>query len=379
MARPGDLILISPGVYHEQVTVATPQVVLRGVDRGGVILDGAGQMANGVHVRADGVAVENLTVRGYTATGVLVARTTDAAAKLDARDPVRGYRIAYVTTRDNTVHGIWANGARSGLIDHSYAAGSNDAGVTVSRCRPCNTVVTDTIGERNSVGFLARNASDELFVVRSTWRANRVGMVSGSFEEGDSFAPQSGTTFAGNLVTDNGNRDAPETSTGAYGMGIVLAGSAAAQVIRNRVAGNPGVGVAVTDLGTFGPTANEVRDNALAANGTDLSFFLIRVTSSSTARNCFAGNIFQRSTPPEIEATLACGVDAKGRPDSFPPPRLPLAPTPGTQTSASGGARTADPAPADVTSMPSAAADPAEPPPDVTPGLKLGTIVLPPG
>ncbi len=39
-ARPGDLVLVSPGVYHEEVTVATNGIVLRGVDRNTTILDG---------------------------------------------------------------------------------------------------------------------------------------------------------------------------------------------------------------------------------------------------------------------------------------------------------------------------------------------------
>ena len=38
--RPGDLVLVSPGVYHESVTVATDGIVLRGVDRNRTILDG---------------------------------------------------------------------------------------------------------------------------------------------------------------------------------------------------------------------------------------------------------------------------------------------------------------------------------------------------
>src|SRR5215467_8139410 len=45
-ARPGDWVLIAPGVYHEQgsaeagVLIRTPGVHLRGLDRNGVIVDG---------------------------------------------------------------------------------------------------------------------------------------------------------------------------------------------------------------------------------------------------------------------------------------------------------------------------------------------------
>jgi hypothetical protein len=372
-ATPGDLILVSPGVYHEQVVVSTPRVVLRGIDRGSVILDGGGRLRNGVHLRANGTAVENLTVQNYTDTGVLVARSADPNAKVSADNPLRGYRVSYVTASNNTSRGVWMNGARGGLIDHTYAAGSNQAGVAVSRCKPCNTVVTDSVAEGNSVGFVARNASDGLVIARSVWRANRVGIASGSFEEGDDFAPQTGITVAGNLVTDNSNRDAPETSTGAYGMGIVLAGSTAGRVFRNRVLRNPGVGVAVTDLGSFGPTANEVRDNALEGNGTDLSLFLIRAKGDGigTTSNCFAGNSFVRSMPSDIESLLGCGAASKAKIDSFPPPRMPLSPAPAD------GPRATRPLPTDVPPMPTAAVDPAEPAPDAMPHLDLSAIVVP--
>ena len=67
-AQPGDLVRIGPGIYHEQVVVgpAKHDIVLRGTDRNRVVLDGGdGARFNGIAVHADGVAVENLTVRGF--------------------------------------------------------------------------------------------------------------------------------------------------------------------------------------------------------------------------------------------------------------------------------------------------------------------------
>ncbi|MBV9284992.1 MAG: plasmid stabilization protein, partial [Acidimicrobiia bacterium] len=39
-AHPDDFVLVGPGTYHEAVTVKTPHVTIRGVDRNAVILDG---------------------------------------------------------------------------------------------------------------------------------------------------------------------------------------------------------------------------------------------------------------------------------------------------------------------------------------------------
>ena len=55
-AAPGSLILIEPGTYEEAVDVTTDDLVIRGLDRNEVILDGGFEMENGIRVlEADGV------------------------------------------------------------------------------------------------------------------------------------------------------------------------------------------------------------------------------------------------------------------------------------------------------------------------------------
>ena len=68
--RPGDLILVSPGTYHEAVNVTTQELTIRGLDRNEVILDGEFELENGIRVLgAGGVAIENMTARNYTVNG----------------------------------------------------------------------------------------------------------------------------------------------------------------------------------------------------------------------------------------------------------------------------------------------------------------------
>jgi plastocyanin len=91
-ARPGDLVLVGPGVYREEVKITTPSVVLRGRDRDRVVVDGEFQRPNGISVTADGVAVENLTVRNALVNGLFWTG-------------VRGYRASYVTAYNNKDYG----------------------------------------------------------------------------------------------------------------------------------------------------------------------------------------------------------------------------------------------------------------------------------
>jgi plastocyanin len=89
-AKPGDLVLIGPGVYREEVKVRTPSLVIRGRDRNTVIIDGEFRRANAISVTADGVAVENLTVRNAKVNGLFWTG-------------VIGYRASYVTATNNEV------------------------------------------------------------------------------------------------------------------------------------------------------------------------------------------------------------------------------------------------------------------------------------
>lgn len=47
-AQPGDLILIEPGIYEESVTVTTPSLVIRGLDRNETVLDGGFTLQTGI-------------------------------------------------------------------------------------------------------------------------------------------------------------------------------------------------------------------------------------------------------------------------------------------------------------------------------------------
>jgi hypothetical protein len=171
----GDLLLIWPGTYREAVEVRTPGITLRGVDRNTVVLDGGDELENGVLVAADGVAVENLTVRRYTFNGVLFTKAYDD----NVDDPTKhvlleGYRASYLTLSNNGQYGVYAFFARGGRMDHLYASGHPDSGVYVGQCKPCDAVLTDIVAEQNSIGYEGTNAGGNLFVVNSIWRNNRI-------------------------------------------------------------------------------------------------------------------------------------------------------------------------------------------------------------
>ncbi|NDH23442.1 MAG: hypothetical protein EBY49_05730, partial [Actinobacteria bacterium] len=243
-AEPGDLVLIDEGVYNESVVVETDNIVIRGVDRQTVVLDGehSEEMANGIIVFSNGVAVENLTVKNYFSNGVFFTGDYDSDFIL------RGYRVSYVNALNNRVYGIYAFNAEYGLIDNTYAAGHTDSGYYVGQCQPCSAVLSNNLSEYNTLAYSGTNAGGDLFIVNNEFRMNRIGVTPNTLNS-EELAPQRGATFAGNWIHSNGNPDTPKGGDIwelAYGVGMVLPGANNNLVSRNLIENNRNGGVAIS-------------------------------------------------------------------------------------------------------------------------------------
>jgi hypothetical protein len=329
-ADDGDLVLIEPGVYHESVEVDTAGIVIRGADRNDVVLEGRDELENGITVRADGVAVENLTVRGYRANGVLFVGELDqrgASGDSYGASPtsrqLRGYRASYVTAHDNGLYGLYAFASEQGIFEHSYVAGHADAGVYIGQCKPCDALVRDVVGERNAVGYQAINASG-VTVVGSVWRDNRVGVEVGS-QDIERLAPQSGHQIVGNLVVANDDPGAPGDPSMGFGVGVAIVGGTDDVVERNRISDHDVAGLVVTDDSGFVPRDNIVRSNVFTGNTVDLVFALTDQDADGAGSNCFERNEAATASPASLLADGCAGETAAA-------PTLVAAPPPPTVT-----------------------------------------------
>ena len=236
-AEPGDLVLVSPGTYEEAVTVETDEIVIRGLDRDEVILDGGFELENGIRVvGADGVVVENMTAQNYAFNGFFWTG-------------VDGYRGSYLTAVRNGDYGLYAFEAVNGVFEHSYASGSPDAGFYIGGCYPCNAVIDDVIAEWNGLGYSGTNSGGDLYIINSTFNDNRAGILPnvGTYEP---CFPQRETTIAGNIVhsNNNGENDVIDFGQLALGNGILLAGGIGNVIERNLVYDHDITGIGIVPL-----------------------------------------------------------------------------------------------------------------------------------
>jgi hypothetical protein len=307
-SKEGDLILIEPGTYSEAVSVKTDNIVIRGVDRNEVVVDGQHKFANGFTVTSNGVVIENLTVHSFQQNAVLftgiVANAYDKAGEDDR--VVDGYRVSYVTTYNNGLYGVYAIAARNGIIEHSYASGHPDSGFYVGQCRPCNVVLTDLIAENNAIGYYGTNASGNVWVVNSIYRNNRLGIAPNS-QDAEFLAPQEDTIVAGNVVDNNDNPNAPEIPEGFFGSGIAIGGGTKNIVAKNLVRGHVGAGIILLPMNKYLPIGNTISENTLSDNAIDLAY---QTDTPNAYQNCFEKNTYSTSIPSDIDTVMTCSGTA---------------------------------------------------------------------
>jgi hypothetical protein len=313
-ARPCDWIVIAPGIYRGPVTIRTPSLHLRGLDRNRVIVDGMHRLGNGITVTADNVWVENLTVRNFDRRSVNDDGTGNEVRWLG----VHGWYGRYLTVYDTGLHGgygIWSASSRDGLLDQVSASGFSDAGLYVGACRDCRAVVEHALAERNLIGLAATNAGGHFLVERSLFRGNAVG-VSLNSSQSDPPPPQLGTCSAGrnrvarpaitttrlrrctafrdNRVLDNNALDVPSDTSSVRpgaGIGIDLLGTYADLVSDNLIAGNRNFGVLGVQLPETGVARFALAGNRISGNTIRGSRFAVALAGGDqSVDNCVQAN-----------------------------------------------------------------------------------------
>ncbi len=348
-AVPGDLILIEPGTYNEEVLINVKDVTIRGLDRNSVILDGQDTLRNGFKVTAGGVSIENFTIHSYTLNGVIFTGSGELghfeeeyrdSPERDADGTVphlERFRIAYVTSYNNGLYGIYAFQSRNGVIEHSYASGHPDSGIYVGQCDNCNTVIDAVTAENNAIGYYGTNASGNVYIVRSVFKGNRLGVAPNSQRQ-ELLSPQRDTYVVGNVVIDNDNADTPPVARGFFGGGIAVGGGIANLIARNYVAGHDVYGIGIVALNPFDPIDNVIEGNVVENNGIDI-LFAPSLEVTTTQGNCFKDNIYTTSAPVDVDLEYGCdGFDKAFIPFDVKYPRAPSGkdyrgmPVPGPQT-----------------------------------------------
>src|SRR5437763_334037 len=320
-AHPGDTIRVAAGVFHQNLTITTDRITLRGEgasDAGTVLTPGAtptpsvctdpsSGAVNGICVAGEvdpqtgepgrpvkGVTIKGFLVDGFSGSGVFAFVAQDLSVKRTAARNNKGYgisgfQLSEVRFKDSV--------ARDNGEPGFYIGDSPDADAAVLG----NVATHNGAGSEEGFGFFLRDSSEGV-VKANVASDNCVGFV--FVDTGENPDPVHDWTakhnfaFGNNQACPSGAEGGPATS----GTGILLGGTHEVTVKRNGVFNNAptvasdlsgGIVVAsTTAIGGADPTDNVVKKNLARGNSpADI------VWDGSGQGNVFEENLCDTSNP----------------------------------------------------------------------------------
>jgi parallel beta-helix repeat protein len=270
-AQPGDTIEVPYGIYHERVVIDLNDITLVGIpnENGDYpILDGEGQLAEGVIASGNNFTVGYLHTRNYTDNGVIV-------------EGVRGVHFHHLFAENTGTYGIYPVQSTDVLIEHVEVTGVDDAGIYAGQCE--NVIVRDSVAYGNVLGIELENTINGEVYDNHVYD-NTLGILIVLLPQLTSKI-SANTVIYDNLVEANNHENfAPEGAIARIapsGTGMLLLATDKAEVFNNTFKDNKSTGIALfslTGTGAFDtneldvgplPEGNWIHDNTYEHNAYD--------------------------------------------------------------------------------------------------------------
>ena len=266
-ARPGDTVLVEPGLYRQTVLVDADRITLRGLVRDGAraVLDGGMELTDAVIASGHGFTIEGFALRDYTSNGITVHGATGVVFRDLAIERTGLYGVYPVECRDVLVEGVVVSGARDAAI---YVGQSRDV---VVRGNEVHGNVTG-IEIENSVGALVED---------NHVHGNTGGILVFLLPNNPSKVGTDTRVVRNRVVSNNHPNFGDPTAIVSKvppGTGIFIMAADRTEVSDNDVRGNDSFGIGVVglasafprgtrfDVGSV-PEGNRIHGNRLADNG----------------------------------------------------------------------------------------------------------------
>ena len=239
-AKPGDTVVVEPGVYVETVYIDQENITLKGLEKNGEIpiLDGQNRLNDGVLAAGHGAVIQGMHVRRYKGNAIM----TQGANNFQIINNVV----------EGAFYGIFPQFGKNGLVKGNVVSGAEDAGIYVGMSDNIDVISNDTQG--NVIGIELENTRKAL-IMGNKVKGNSSGVVI-SLIPGLPVKDSRDMVIKNNQIVDNNIKNfAPASSIAAGvpdGVGIMVVGADEVSVEGNLIRNNKSVGMIITDTLTFG-------------------------------------------------------------------------------------------------------------------------------
>ncbi|MBS1487227.1 MAG: right-handed parallel beta-helix repeat-containing protein [Bacteroidetes bacterium] len=269
-AKPGDLIRIFPGVYHETVYVDKDNISIQGVIDGGEwpVLDGEKKLNDAVLYSGNGVLVENLKITNYKGNGIMGQAGNN-------------YIIRNNWIVGSGVYGIFPQFGKNGLVERNILTGIEDAAIYIGMCDNVDVRFNEVYG--NVAGIEIENSRHAL--VEFNYAHNNTGGILAFLTPGLPIKTCADVIIRNNYVYNNNTKNFGAVgSTVSHipkGTGVLVMAADDVTIENNIIFGNTNSGITITDYAFAGinhandpdsdpyPDRLTLLDNFMDNNGTD--------------------------------------------------------------------------------------------------------------
>jgi cytochrome c peroxidase len=273
-AGPGDTIEVPYGLYPERVVIDQSEITLLGLPNAAgewPVLDGGGQLADGVIASGNGFEMAFFHIRNFTSNGVLV-------------EGVRDVYLHDLFAEDTGVYGIYPTRSSGVLVERVEATGNNDAGIYAGKCE--NVVIRNSVAYGNVIGIEVENTVNAEVYDNHVYD-NSLGLFIDLLPQLPSKVSLHTRVYNNRSENNNGANFAPPGATASLvrtGTGLLILAADRVEAFDNTIRGNRSAGIAVFNL-TIGFDPNEidvgpnpehtrVHGNLLEHNGYDADPFI---------------------------------------------------------------------------------------------------------
>lgn len=311
-SKPGDTVLVRPGTYHEALVIKTDRVTLAGrgvvlappatapatpcgqIDPSGVtgicVIGDVTPNGSGpptVNKTVNGVTIFGITVKGFSANGILGFAT-------------KKLTVSNTYLLKNGSYGVFSNTSSGTSYLSNVSRGNNAPGLYIGDSPQAHASVIGNLSVNNAgEGLLARDA-DFGTVTDNVFTGNCAGILVLAGAPG----PATNWKLTNNNVNKNNNACAGDPADGEpplSGIGIALLGAANTSVTNSTVKGNSkgsnpsaasgGILVMTSPAAPIAPKNDTVKNNHLSGNSPFDLFW------DMTGSAKFSGNRCKTSSP----------------------------------------------------------------------------------